>query len=78
MNNEKMELNMEEMEKVSGGYVVDEGTGNKFWVVRQDASVIAPAPTLEKAIEFAKAFSVSTTVMDRAEYKKRFGRDLEW
>ncbi len=78
MDNEKMKLNMEEMEKVTGGYVVDEGTGNKFWVVRQDGSVIAPAPTLEKAIEFAKAFSVSTTVMDRAEYKKRFGRDLEW
>ena len=78
MSTEKKELNMEEMEKVSGGYVVDEGTGSKYWVVRQDGSVIAPAPSLEKAIDFAKAFNVSTTVLTRAEYKERFGRELEW
>ena len=76
MSTEKKELNLPGMEKVSGGYVVDNGTGDKYWVVRQDGSVIAPAPSLENAIDFAKAFGVSTTVMDRAEYKKRFGREL--
>ena len=78
MENEKMELNLNEMENVTGGYVVDNGTGDKYWVVRQDGSVIAPAPSLEQAVEFAKAFSVSTTVMDLDEYKKHFGRDLKW
>ena len=47
MSTEKNELHMEEMEKVSGGYVVEDGTGSKYWVVRQDGKVIGPAPTLD-------------------------------
>lgn len=73
-----MELNLNEMEKVSGGFVVEDTMANKYWVVRQDGSVIAPAPNKEQAIEFAKAFSTSGTVITREEYKKRFGRDLVW
>ena len=78
MNNEKMERNMEEMEKMSGGYVVEDGTGSKYWVVRQDGKVIGPAPTLDNAIDFAKAFGVSTKVMTLEEYKNFFGHDLKW
>ena len=78
MSTEKKELNMEEIEKVSGGYVVDNGTGDKYWVVRQDGSVIAPAPSLENAIDFAKAFGVSATVMTLEEYKNFFGHELKW
>lgn len=78
MDNEKMKLNMEEMEKVSGGYVVEDGTGSKYWVVRQDGKVIGPAPTLDNAIDFAKAFGVSTKVMTLEEYKNFFGHDLKW
>lgn len=72
------ELNPNEMEKVSGGYVVDNGTGDKFWIIRQNGTVIAPAPTLEQAKEYAKAFGVSATVMNLEEYKARYGRDLKW
>lgn len=78
MDTEKKSLNMEEIEKVSGGYVVDNGTGDKFWVVRQNGNVIGPAPTLESAQDFAKAFGVSATVMTLEEYKNFFGHDLKW
>ena len=77
MNNAK-EINLNEMEKVSGGYVVNDETNNKYWIVRQDGSVIAPAPSLEKAQEFAKEFQTSPSVMTMDEYKKNFGRDLVW
>jgi len=40
--------------------------------------VIAPAPTKELAIEFAKQFGTSPTVIDMKEYKAKFGRDLVW
>ena len=77
MNNAR-EINLNEMEKVNGGYVVNDAANNKFWIVRQDGSVIAPAPSLEKAQEFAKEFQTSPSVMTMDEYKKHFGRDLIW
>ena len=77
MNNTK-ELNLSEMEKVNGGYVVNDEANSKYWIVRQDGSVIAPAPSLEKAQEFAKDFQTSPSVMTMEEYKKHFGRDLVW
>ena len=78
MDTQKKELNLEEMENVTGGYVVDDGTGEKFWIVRQDGTVYAPVPTKEQAIEFAKSLNVSPTVKTLDEYKKIFGRDLKW
>ena len=71
------ELKPEEMEKIIGGYVVED-SNNKYWIVRQDGSVIAPAPDKEKAIEFAKTFNTSPTVITAEEYKIHFGRDLVW
>ena len=72
------EINFDEMKKVSGGYVVNDEANNKYWIVRQDGSVIAPAPSVEQAQEFAKEFQTSPTVMTMEEYKKHFGRDLVW
>ena len=72
------EISFDEMKKVSGGYVVNDEANNKYWIVRQDGSVIAPAPSVEKAQEFAKEFQTSPTVMTMEEYKKHFGRDLVW
>ena len=71
-------LNLDEsaLEGVAGGYVVDDG--QKYWIVRQDGSVISPAPGREKAQEFAKAYGLSTTVLNKEEYKAKFGRDLIW
>jgi hypothetical protein len=72
------ELNWEEMSQVSGGYVVDNGTGDKFWIVMQDGTVKGYAPTKEKAQEFAKAYGASQTIMTLEQYKARYGRELKW
>ena len=78
MRNEKMEkVTLDDLAKASGGVIVEEGDG-RFWVVRQDGTVYAPAPSLEKAIEYAKTLSISTEVLTKAQYRKRFGRDLQW
>ena len=66
------------MEEVSGGVIVDDGDGEKFWLVRQNGTVIAPVPNKEKAIEFAKAYSISTQIMTKEEYARHFGRELRW
>ncbi len=77
MNNIK-KLNWEEMSQVSGGYVVDNGTGDKYWIVLQNGTVKGYAPTKEQAKEFAKAFGASTDVLTLEGYKKKFGHDLKW
>ncbi len=68
----------EELSEVSGGMIVDDGDGKKYWLVRQNGTVISPVPGLEKAEEFAKAYGESTRVVSKEEYKNLFGRDLVW
>ena len=77
MENKKM-LFDEELREVSGGMIVDDGDGKKYWLVRQNGTVISPVPGLEKAEEFAKAYGESTRVVSKEEYKNLFGRDLVW
>jgi len=72
------ELSMEDMAQISGGYVVDNGTDNKYWIVMQDGTVKGYAPTKEKAQEFAKAYGASQTILTLAQYKARYGRELKW
>ena len=72
------EMSQEEMDQINGGVIVDDGDGEKFWLVRQDGTVIAPTPGMQKAIEMAHTFNISTEVLTKEEYKKRFGRDLVW
>ena len=67
-----------DLQEVSGGVIVDDGDGEKFWLVRQNGTVIAPVPSKEKAIEFAKAYSISTQIMTKEEYARHFGRELRW
>ncbi len=67
-----------ELEDVSGGLIVDDGDGKKFWLVRQDGTVISAVPGREKAIEFARAYSISPQIMTREEYTRHFGRELVW
>ena len=78
MEDWKKGLKLDDMAQVSGGLVVDNGTGDKYWIIRQDGTVIGPAPNLTDAVSFAKSFSVSTEVITLEEYKTRFGRDLVW
>ena len=77
-DNNMVELNEEMLEGVSGGVIVDEGDGKKYWLVRQDGTVISYAPSKEKAVQFAKEFSISTQIMTKEEYARHFGRELEW
>lgn len=72
------ELNPEIMKTANGGLVVNDPEQNKFWIIRQNGTVIAPAPSEELAVEFAKQFGTSPTVITMEEYKARFGRDLVW
>ena len=74
----KKSLFDEELREVSGGMIVDDGDGKKYWLVRQNGTVISPVPGLEKAEEFAKAYGESTRVVSKEKYKNLFGRDLVW
>ena len=76
---EKIEkLNDQMAEEISGGVIVDDGDGKKFWLVRQDGTVISPVPGKEKAVDFAKAYNISQQIMTKEEYARRFGRELVW
>lgn len=78
MTNANKELSQGEPDQVRGGLIVKENDDSKFWLIRQDGTVYAPAPNLEKALEFARTLSLSTEVITREEYVKRFGRELVW
>ena len=71
-----VELKLDEMEKVTGGVIVDTGE-DKLYIVRQDGTVIGPSPR-EKADSFARTMNVSTEVITAKEYEKRFGRPFRW
>ena len=78
MSEEMKKLTEQEVESVSGGVIVDDGNGQKFWLVRQDGTVISPVPSREKAVEFAQAYHISTQIMTKEEYARHFGRELAW
>ena len=78
MSEKMKELNDQLAEEISGGVIVDDGDGKKFWLVRQDGTVISPVPGKEKAVDFAKAYNISQQIMTREEYARRFGRELAW
>ncbi|MBQ6575974.1 MAG: hypothetical protein IJL90_07715 [Lachnospiraceae bacterium] len=70
-------LNLDQAGEVSGGFVLKDDARNNFWVIGQDGSKITPAPTLEKAQEYAKEYNVSPSVYSTDFYKTHFGRDFE-
>ena len=78
MSEKMKELNDQMAEEISGGVIVDDGDGKKFWLVRQDGTVISPVPSKEKAVDFAKAYNISQQIMTREEYARHFGRELVW
>ena len=71
------EMNLNELENISGGVIVDTGE-KKLYIVRQDGTVVAPVQSLEDAVEFAKSLSTNTTVISKSKYKDMFGRDFSW
>ena len=78
MENKSVKLEDLPMEDIAGGVIVEDNDGSKFWLVRQDGSVISPVPNKEQAIDFAHAYSISTQIMTKEEYAKHFGRPLVW
>ena len=78
MSKEMKKLDDLTMEEVSGGVIVDDGDGKKYWLVRQNGTVISPVPSKEKAVEFAAAYGISTQIMSKEEYARHFGRELVW
>ena len=78
MENKSVKLEDLTMEDVAGGVIVEDNDGKKYWLVRQDGSVISPVPSKEQAIDFADAYSISTQIMTKEEYAKHFGRPLVW
>ena len=81
-NNENLkdffELTAEQLDGISGGLIVEEENENKCWLVRENGTIISPVPDRTKAAEFAKAYGLSTRVLTKEEYQKRFGRELKW
>ena len=71
------EMSSKALDRATGGTIVEEDPG-KFWVIRQDGTVIAPAPSREKALEYARTLNVSTEILTKEGYEKRFGRPLVW
>ena len=71
-------LSDSDLEGVSGGVIVVEAGNQKYWLVRQNGTVISPVPTLEKPQELAKAYGIITKVLTRDEYKSMVGRELTW
>ena len=77
MEEKKMqELNLDEMDKVSGGLIVKDAATNKYWVTKDDGVVVFPAPNKACAVDLAKALKVETEIITLEEYKKRFGHEL--
>ena len=78
MNRNTKELSPEQLNEIYGGIVVSDRENNKYYMVKQDGSVIAPAPSEEKAQEFIKFYNMSPSIMTLEEYEEHFGREFKW
>lgn len=74
----KQMLNNEYLEKVNGGLIVDSGDEKTYYLVKEDGSVVAPIPGVDKAMEFARTLELGQELLTMDEYEKRFGKKLEW
>ena len=77
MRNDQLEkLTLDDLAKVSGGVIVDEGNG-KFWVVRQDGTVAAKADAknaLSAAVEnlYSNVSNLKLSDKDAEDFKYRY------
>ena len=72
------EMNAEDLTSATGGLIVDDGDGKKYWLVRQNGTVISPVPGLKNAQDFIKAYGEDARVISKEEYRRLYGRDLVW
>lgn len=78
-NLENEELELDTLENVSGGLIVDPGGINNYRIVDDKTGEILDSRRWfkEDAIELADDLNVSNKIISMAEYKKRFGKDLD-
>ena len=78
MMSDLKKLSIEELEKVTGGDIVNDVANKRYWLVKQSGEVLGWAPTEESAIVDAKQFGTSTKILTMDEYKSKYGRELKW
>lgn len=75
MKNDKMELKMNEMDLIAGGYIVDGGMFNEYKIVNdQTGDVLDTAFFIFNAEESASEKGVNKMVITEAKYKEVFHR----
>ena len=78
-NLENEELDPEKLEGVSGGLIVDCGKYRNYRIVSDKTGAILDTEWFnsENAEITAEALKVSTKIISMAEYKERFGKDID-
>ncbi len=78
-NLKNKELDLEQLEGVSGGLIVDCGGPYNYRVVDDKTGEILDSNCWYKshAQEAAENLNVSCDIISKAEYKRRFGKDLD-
>lgn len=75
----KKALNIDDLENVAGGLIVDCGWSRNYRIVDEKTGEIIDTECFatKNAQEVARYNGVSTDIITMEEYKKRFGRDLD-
>ncbi len=77
-NLENEELDPEKLEGISGGLIVDPGYMRHYRIVDdKTGEILAHNWSNKNARKTAENLNVSTEVISMAEYKKRFGKDID-
>ncbi len=78
-NLENEELELDTLENVSGGLIVDCGFARDYRIVDDKTGEILDSDCFAKksAVRTAHDLNVSREIISMDEYKKRFGRDID-
>ncbi len=78
-NLKNKELDLEQLEGVSGGLIVDCGKYRNYRIVSDKTGAILDTEWFvsDNAKITAEALKVSTEIISMAEYKRRFGKDID-
>ena len=78
-NLENEELELDALENVSGGLIVDCGDFRHYRIVSDETGEILDSDraTKKTAGRTAEFLNVSTEIISMDEYKKRFGKDID-
>ncbi len=79
MSNDNKELNMNDLENISGGIIVNCGPLRNYRIVDDVTGEIIDTDwiTTDYAKRVAEYNGVSTEIITMEEYKKRFGKDID-